>query len=236
MKLLLLLIGLAQPAPVVPSAPASEAPASEAPASQAPVAGGLEVGAVVEGIQAFYAGAQDFQASFTQTYTYQIYDRKQVSHGTVYFKKPRRMRWDYQKPTPKVFVADGQTLWVYEPEESQVFKRDLKSAQIPAALAFMSGEGKLTDEFDAKLLESKDANTVRVELIPRHHAGDYKSLILNVDRATYAVKASTVVDPVGNTNHLVFSGVKTNQNLPDKGFVFSPPAGVKVLAGGDDTP
>lgn len=226
MKSLLILLGLAQPAPVVPAAPVSEAPAAAAP----------EVGVVVEGIQAFYAGAQDFQASFTQTYTYQIYDRKQVSHGTVYFKKPRRMRWDYQKPTPKVFVADGQTLWVYEPEESQVFKRDLKSAQIPAALSFMSGEGKLSDEFDARLLDSKDADTLRVELVPKRHAGDYKSLILNVDRATYAVKASTVVDPVGNTNHLVFGNVKTNQNLPDKGFQFSPPAGVKVLTGGPDQP
>ncbi|MCB9546797.1 MAG: outer membrane lipoprotein chaperone LolA [Myxococcales bacterium] len=221
-SLLLVILGLAQPAP--PAAPASAAPAS-APAA-------LDVAAVVDGIQAFYASAEDFQASFTQTYTYQIYDRKQVSHGVVYFKKPRRMRWDYQKPTPKVFVADGATLWVYEPEESQVFKRDLKSAQLPAALSFMSGEGKLADEFDAKLLPSKNPDRLRVELTPKRHAGDYKLLIMEVDRATFAVEASTVVDPVGNTNHLVFNGVKTNQSLPDKGFQFSPPAGVKIITGG----
>jgi len=215
-SVLWLLLGLAQPQAVV---------------SEAPPAAALDVAAVVEGIQNFYAEAQDFQAAFTQTYTYQIYDRKQVSNGTVFFKKPGRMRWDYQKPTPKVFVADGQTLWVYEPEESQVFRSDLKNAQVPAALSFMSGEGKLSDEFEAKLLASKDPSRLRVELIPRKHAGDYKSLILEVDSTTFAVRASTVVDPVGNTNHLVFGAVKTNQNLPDKGFVFSPPAGVKVIAG-----
>jgi len=43
------------------------------------------------------------------------------------------------------------------------------------------------------------------------------------------VLRSTVVDPVGNLNTIDFTDVKTNGNLPDKGFQFSPPAGVKVI-------
>ena len=33
----------------------------------------------------------------------------------------------------------------------------------------------------------------------------------------------------GNLNTIDFTDVKTNGNLPDKGFQFSPPAGVKVI-------
>ncbi len=190
-----------------------------------------EVGQVVDGIQKFYADAQDLQANFTQRYTYLVYDRVQISSGVVYFKKPGMMRWDYQKPEPKVFVADGQTLWVYEPAENQAFKRKLDSSQLPVALTFMSGQGKLTDEFDAKLVEAPDASSLAVELVPKRHAGDYKSLRLTVDAKSYAVKTSTVVDPVGNTNELVFADMKTNVGLPDAGFKFRPPEGVRVITG-----
>ncbi len=214
---------LAAPGPApVPLSPAKPAPAAAVP-SAAPV------DAVLDGIQQFYSGARDLKAGFTQTYTYKVYNRKQVSKGTVFFKKPGKMRWDYKTPTTKIFVADGQTLWVYEPDHNQVFKRGLKSAQLPVALSFMSGEGDLRKEFDAKLLKSKKADTHLVELIPRKHAGDYKSLRLEVDAKRFAVKASTVIDPVGNTNHLTFSEVKTNSDLPDGGFRFVPPAGVRVI-------
>lgn len=212
----------ADPEPIpkaVPKAPA------EAPADK-----GLdpEVKRVLDGIQGFYAEATDLKAAFTQTYTYKVYGRKQVSSGRVFFKKPRMMRWDYKKPVSKVFVADGKTLWVYEPEENQAFKQSLADSQLPVALTFMSGEGRLADEFEARLMQSP-SDIYTVELIPRRHAGDYRSLLLKVDRETFAVRSSTVVDPVGNTNQVVFSGVETNAGIADKAFRFSPPAGVRVI-------
>lgn len=201
----------------------------EKPADKpAPVAANPDVSAVLDGIQRFYADAQDLRADFAQTYTYKVYNRTQRSSGQVFFKKPKMMRWDYKKPVAKVFVADGQTLWVYEPEENQVFKRDLSSSQLPVALTFMSGEGRLADEFDARLMQSP-ADSYVVELIPKRHAGDYRSLLLTVDRETFAVKASTVVDPVGNSNQVTFANVRINSGLPDGAFRFSPPKGVRVI-------
>lgn len=188
-----------------------------------------ELSRVLDGVQRFYADARDLRARFTQTYTYKVYGRKQVSTGRVFFKKPRMMRWDYKTPAAKVFVADGRTLWVYEPEENQAFRRDLSSSQLPVALTFMSGEGNLVDEFDARLLPGP-SEVYQVELIPKRHAGDYRSLVLKVDRETFAVRASTVVDPVGNINQVVFSDVATNVNLPDSGFRFTPPKGVRVIS------
>ena len=188
-----------------------------------------EAKAVLEGVQRFYQTTADFQATFRQTYVYKVYGRTQVSGGRVFFKKPGRMRWDYDKPVPKVFVSDGQTLWVYEPQESQVFRRSLRSSQLPVALTFMSGKGRLEDEFTGKLLSSTDEKTFLLELTPKKSAGDYQSLRLKVDRATFAVQASTVVDPVGNTNTVEFSDFKTNKGLPDKGFEFAPPPGVRVI-------
>ena len=209
---LIVILGLAVTTPSWAAAQAPDAPATLA------------------GIQAFYANAQDLKAEFTQVYTYTVYGREETSKGRVFFKKPGKMRWDYTSPTKKLFIADGKTLWVYEPEQSQYFKRSLASSQLPTALTFMSGKGNLADEFDAKLLKTADAESLYIELIPKKDEGSYKSLRLLVDAKTFAVKASTVVDPVGNTNKVIFSKMKTNSSLPDSGFSFTPPAGVREVA------
>jgi outer membrane lipoprotein carrier protein len=215
--------------PVVPKkAPPDGPPAAEnATAAVAPVS--LDSTAkVLAGIQAYYANAKDLKAKFTQRYTYKVYDRTQVSSGKVFFKKPRMMRWDYQKPVPKVFVADGETLWIYEPEENQVFKRDLKDSQLPLALTFMSGDGRLSEAFDATLVDGA-ADVFTLELVPKKSAAEYQKLILTVDRETYQVRESTVIDPVGNTNRVIFAELTTNTGLPDRGFRFTPPKEVRVI-------
>ncbi len=191
-----------------------------------------EVGSIIEGVQNFYAQAQDLRAQFSQSYYYKVYDRKQLSEGIVYFKKPGKMRWDYQKPNHKVFVSDGKLLWVYEPEENQAFKQSLAKAQLPVALSFMSGQGKLKEAFNAKLLKSPDEKSYLLELIPKTDEGDYKALHLKVDRKSYQVLSSTVIDPVGNSNHLIFKDVKSNLGLPDSGFHFVPPEGLRIIQEG----
>ena len=183
---------------------------------------------MIDGVHAFYKDARDLRARFTQKYTYTVYGRTQVSSGRVFFKKPGMMRWDYQKPTPKVFVADGKELWVYEPEENQAFRRKLGSSQLPVALAFMAGTGDLRQEFNITV-QANAPSHFTLELVPKLNEGDYKKVILTVDRSTYAVQTSTVVDAVGNINRVEFIGMKTNIGLKDQGFNFSPPAGVRVI-------
>lgn len=183
---------------------------------------------ILKGIQVFYSNAQDFHASFTQTFTYKVYGRKKVSSGKVFFKKPGKMRWDYEAPTPRLFIADGTVLWVYEPEEAQVFKRQLATAQLPVALRFLKGEGDLSQEFNYST-PIKGEGTFTLALTPKRPSGEYTRLELTVDQETFEVKASALIDPTGNTNHIQFSGVKVNEGLPEAGFKFTPPKGVRII-------
>ena len=61
-------------------------------------------------------------------------------------KKPGRMRWEYVKPQKKLMVADGKTLWIYEPDDEQAYRHDLKGSSLPSSVSFLLGEGRLTDE------------------------------------------------------------------------------------------
>ena len=180
-------------------------------------------------VQSFYAAISDFQADFKQTYTYHIYGRKKRSTGKVFFKKPARMRWDYETPTQRIFVADGKTLWVYEPEEAQVFKRDLSSAQLPIALRFMQGEAQLDQEFNITSLSMDTDQLVILSLTPKSPSPDFTMLKLKVDASNGEVKSSTLIDPTGNSNEITFVAAKVNQDLPNSGFSFTPPQGVRVI-------
>lgn len=224
-----------QPTPVK-AAPAEETPAKAAPtqeasAEKAPAESSTVSEAVLlERVQSFYASAQDFKADFKQTYTYHVYGRKKVSTGRVFFKKPAKMRWDYETPSQRVFVADGKTLWVYEPEEAQVFKRDLSSAQLPVALRFMKGEGKLSDDFTVTNMSAgSQPDHSNLHLKPKVPSPDFTELQLTVSHKTGEVSSSLLIDPTQNTNRIEFMNVKVNQDLPDAGFSFTPPAGVRVI-------
>src|SRR6185295_7605578 len=123
-----------------------------------------EAGELVAAVQRYYDGAKDLHARFDQQLTTSMGTKKKAS-GELWLKKPGRMRWDYQKPEKKLMVADGTTLWVYEPEDEQAFKQDLRSSTLPLSVSFLVGQGKLADEFDVTLEKSPPAELAKADQV-----------------------------------------------------------------------
>jgi outer membrane lipoprotein carrier protein len=226
----MLVLALVAAASVGPtSAGATATPAAAAPAT---AQANLDLHTVIDRMQKRYDQAKDFRARFSQNYSRAAVGRSTVSTGTVALKKPGRMRWDYDKPEPRMFVSNGQTLWLYEPTEKQAFKQDLKNSQLPAALAFLMGKGKIADEFDVTF--AKDAKQgrpgdYRLALTPKQPQSSYKSILFVVDPVSFLVRETVLVDPQGNTNHFIFDDMQVNDKVPDALFKWTPPAGVRVV-------
>jgi outer membrane lipoprotein carrier protein len=208
------------------SASTAAAPAA-APAAAAP-----DLHTVLDRMQKRYDEAKDFHARFSQNYSRAVVGRATLSTGTITFKKPGRMRWDYDKPEPRMFLSNGQVLWLYEPSEKQAFKQDLKNSQLPAALAFLMGKGKITDEFDvafAKDTSHGRPGDFRLALSPKQPQSSYKSILFIVDPKEFLVRESVLVDSQGNTNHFTFDDLEVNTKIADSVFKWTPPAGVRVV-------
>jgi outer membrane lipoprotein carrier protein len=200
-----------------------------APAATAPPP---ELRQVVQRLQQRYETASDYRAKFTQKYIYAATGRERSSSGEVLVKKPGRMRWDYAAPEPQMYLASEGTLWVYEPEARQAYRQDLKASQLPAAVSFLMGKGKLSDEFDisvAKELPYGDAQDVRLALKPRKPQSAYKAIYLVVDPKTYLVRQSVLINTQGDINAISFSEVKINTKLADSQFKWTAPAGTRVI-------
>jgi outer membrane lipoprotein carrier protein len=201
------------------------------PAASAPGAR-LELKAVVDRVQRRYDAATDFRARFSQTLANAAFGRKSSSSGEVLFKKPGRMRWNYLHPEPKSYIADGTTLWLYEPEDKQAFKQDLRGSQLPAALAFLTGQGKLQNEFDIAFAEKSPYGSPRdylLALSPQRPQAQVKSILFVVDPATFDVRESVITDAQGNVNDLVFADIRVGSGVPDSIFRWAPPPGVRVI-------
>jgi outer membrane lipoprotein carrier protein len=231
-SLLSLFLTAAAPTAVAPSA-APPAPAKAAvPAKPAAPAPALSVDKITARMQERYDSVLDYRARFTQKYTYAATGRERTSTGEIFVKKPGRMRWNYQTPEPSLWLANNATMWMYEPEAKQAFKQDLKTSQLPAAVAFLTGKGKLTDEFEvtiAKELPYGTPDDFRLSLKPKKAQSAYRSIYFVVDSKSFLVRQSVLINAQGDINAITFSDVALNTKLGDDLFRWSPPAGTRVI-------
>lgn len=221
------------PAPAPGKATPAPAPAKAAPAPAA-ATGTLPVAEVVKRMQERYEKATDYRARFVQKYTNAASGRERTSSGELLIKKPGRMRWNYEKPEKHMYLAAGSTFWVYEPEAKQAFRQDLKSSQLPVAVSFLMGKGKLQDEFEvtlAKELPHGDPGSYRLSLRPKKPQSTYKAIYFVVDPVTYLVRQSVLINTQGDVNSFAFTDARLDSKLTDADFKWTPPAGVNVIEG-----
>jgi len=184
-------------------------------------------------IQKFYETTKDLHARFEQAMETGI-GKKRVASGELWLKKPGRMRWEYQKPEKKLMVADGQSLWVYEPEDQQAFRQNLQSSSLPSSVSFLWGQGKLADEFDISVEKSPPAGVggagqAVLKLVPKKPTAQYRHLLFVVGEKTGMVSETVIYDQQGGTNHMKFSDVELNKDVKDDRFKFTPPVGTRIL-------
>lgn len=209
------------PAPPVTTPVAVPAPAAPAAKPMEP-----EVKRLVDLLQGFYEKTADFEAKFAQTYTYTMGRRAMTSSGTMLFKKPALMRWDYEKPSLKSIVVAGGAVYMYDSAAAQLTKAPLQMDKLSASVTFLWGQGKLADEFDITRTERPELKGgVALELIPKRPDPRFDRLFFLVDEKSGQVKETIVVDPDGSTNHMVFSGSKVDQKVGPERFKLDVPEG-----------
>src|SRR6266704_875349 len=160
----------------------------------APVSAGAQtLDEVVNGVESTYGKIVDLRAEFTQTARNKSLGQDIKAEGTVLLKKGGKMRWDYKSPAPQQIVSDGTSLWVYTPELNQVNKGNAPKALAGPAGSFLSGLGKLREEFTVRFLDPArkvDASGRPVlDLTPKNPTPLLTRLVLTVDpKENYAVR------------------------------------------------
>ena len=175
----------------------------------------------VDAIQAYYDSAKTYSASFEQDYE-SVDGIKKQSKGTVWFKKPGKMRWDYETPEQRFLISDGKNFWSWEPVYRQYCRRDLASSQLPTALTFLAGGGHIEDDFSVSV-NKISGNQITLDLKPVVSSVAYDRIKFEILMPSAKVYRATIYDAMGNVNKITFKSPEINAALEDSSFKFEPP-------------
>jgi outer membrane lipoprotein carrier protein len=188
---------------------------------------------LIVNVQKHYEQTKDLQAMFVQQATIKSVNQTLTEEGTVYFKKPTRMLWDYSKPSHKKLVINPEKAWLYIPEDKIVYVQDAKKTlSSKMTVRFIAGIGKLKDDFHITFPEknARDENgNYWLSLTPISKAMGIEKLQMKINKDTFYIMHFSFTDAYGNMTKLTFDHMKTNTNLPDDMFNFTPPDDVEIF-------
>jgi outer membrane lipoprotein carrier protein len=170
------------------------------------------------------------QADFNQTITKQKNGQAvQQTSGHMAIERPGKFRWETKSPTKQLIIANGQRLWIYDPDLEQVTIQSFKAGAGKTPALLLS---------DKNLTLGKDYNVVEVpapmaiagykifQLTPKDSEDTLEKITLSF--ISKRISEMKLEDRLGNTTTIKFYGVNTDA-LPASLFTFNAPAHVDVI-------
>ena len=140
---------------------------------------------------------------------------------------PRFFRWEYQKPAPQLIVADGDHIWIHDPDLEQVTVRNQSFEEQGSPLAVLIDPTELDRQY--KVSEGGKANGLEwLVLVPK------KVDDAPFQRARLGFGATGLVrmelhDALGQRTVIGFSPWQRNPRFAAGTFKFVPPKGTDVV-------
>ena len=188
--------------------------------------------------QLVHAGARDNLAQFTNglkgldgQFTQKVIDQngklKETSSGRVALSAPRLFRWEYKKPYEQLIVADGQKVWVYDPDLQQATVRPQGVEEQNSPLSILIDPGKL--QRDYVTIETGQKNGLEwLEVEPKSQDdANFQKALLGFNKS--GLVKMEITDSLGQRTEITFSSWKKNPAFTRTTFVFTPEKGVDVI-------
>ena len=185
-------------------------------------------------VDAHYNHLRSLQAEFTEVYRGSGMDR--TESGTLWLKKPGKMRWEYRSPKEKLFVSNGKDAWFYVPDDRQARKTEAKKLEdIRSPLAFLLGKTKLEKELQGLSLAPdvtplQPGNMV-LRGVPQALADRISEVLVEVTPG-HQIARIVLQEVDGAVTEYRFGEMKEDVEIGDARFQFKPPAGTETVEGG----
>jgi outer membrane lipoprotein carrier protein len=198
-------------------------------------------------MEARYRSAKTLQATFLERYA-ENGSLLRSEAGTAYFRRPGKMRWEYERPEKDLFLVDGKTAWFYVPADHTVTRVPAKESEdLRTPLALLAGQMKISRvcsrveladgetplrDGDSMLrcrVRGQKQSAVETESVLGTGASD--AVFFEVARDTGELARLIVRQAGGIEVEFRFENWRFDPALPDVMFRFEPPAGVAIVNG-----
>ena len=192
-----------------------------------------DVKTLAAAVDAHYNHLRSLQAEFTEVYRGSGMERTET--GTLWLKKPGKMRWEYRSPREKLFVSDGKDAWFYVPDDRQARKTAAKKLEdVRSPLAFLLGKTKLEKELRGLSLAPDvtplQAGNLVVRGVPQGMEDRVSEILLEVTPDRRIVRI-VIQEVDGSATEYRFAEMKEDVKIGDGRFGFTPPAGTETVDG-----
>lgn len=189
-----------------------------------------DLGRVVDGINDQLAATHDLSADFVQIIEQDL-EPTFREEGHVYLRDSGDARWEYDLPTARMFLTDGDIAVEYTPGENLMRRRRVEPGEFDL-LPLMSvlGRRNLRDEFERFETLTADPQVEGMRVIRAYpkRESSIEYIVIEADPASFVIRRLLVKSP-GQTNDLRFNNVLTNTGLTDALFEFEPPSGTEIV-------
>ena len=213
-----------------------------------PPTGTKEAGELASRMESRYRGAKTLQATFLERYS-ENGGVLRTEAGTAYFRRPGKMRWEYERPEKDLFLVDGKTAWFYVPADHTVTRVPAKQSQdLRTPLALLAGDMKISRicarvelaEGENPLREGDAVLRCRVRGEKKNAADEPDSalgangtdaIFFEVARDSGELVRLIVRQAGGVEVEFRFENWRFDPPVPETMFRFDPPAGVAIVNG-----
>jgi len=192
-----------------------------------------DVHSIAQAVDERYNHLHTLQTDFTEIYRGAGTER--TESGTLWLKKPGKMRWEYRSPREKLFLTDGKDAWFYVPGERQVRRTAVKKLDdLRSPLAFLLGKTKLEKELQGLSLAPDvapvAAGDVTLRGVPKSLADRVSQVLLEITPEHW-ISRILIEEVDGSITEYRFTNQRENVVVPDSQFRFAVPDGVEVIDG-----
>ena len=160
-------------------------------------------------------------ADFAQTVMSANGSNVQQGNGKLRIKRPNLFRMDTKSPQETQIIADGKTLWFYDPFVEQVMANWVKDAVNNTPFVLLTSNDK--SHSAQYTVEQKDDRFV---LKPKAKNSNIKQFDIRID-PNGVLKGFSTIEKDGQSNQYILRNI-TNQNLDGNLFKFTVPKGIEL--------
>ena len=191
----------------------------------------MPVQELVRLVEARYRSAETLETQFLERYS-ENGRLVRVESGKAYFRRPGKMRWEYESPEPKMFLSDGKKVWFYVPSDHTVMRSAVKdSSDWRTPFLLLVRKPRFSDLCKGIALgqpgEALSGDAV-IHCSPRS-AGAGDEILFEVKSSTGDLTRVLIREAGGVEIDFRFGEWVRNPALPAMTFEFRPPMGTAIV-------
>jgi outer membrane lipoprotein-sorting protein len=173
-----------------------------------------------DGIKKTYSEITTLEAAFHQKIFIAGLKKEREFAGEFFYKRQKGFLWRYKTPKVKYFLYDGRYVYQGEDEKPFIIKERINQEKTGGTFLDLIEDISKMDELFTLKQQSMAGSLEVLDLLPKKD-GTVTAAKVWIDSES-RVRKMEIHEFTGNVNTIEFSGVRTNQPLDDRKFIFKP--------------